>query len=62
MNRLTRCVIHTHEHKQEYYSAMKRGNNAIAVAWMDTEMTILSEVRKRKTNTIGYHLHMESKI
>ena len=37
----------------EYYSATK--NNEImpfAVTWMDLEIIIQSEVRKRKTNTI----------
>ena len=29
---------------------------------MDLEISILSEVRKRKTNTIQYHLYVESKI
>ena len=35
-----------------------------AATWMDLEMIILSEVqvRKRKTNTICYHLYMESKV
>ena len=30
--------------------------------WMQLETLRLSEVRKRKTNTIRYHLHVESKI
>ena len=34
----------------EYYSAIK--NNAISATWMELETLILSEVRKRKTNTI----------
>ena len=29
---------------------------------MDLEIIILSEVRKKKTNTIWYHLYVESKI
>lgn len=28
--------------------------------WMDCEDTILNEVRQRKTNTVRYHLHVES--
>ena len=32
------------------------------VRWVLLEMIILSEVRKRKTNTRGYHLYVESKI
>ena len=35
---------------------------SFAVTWMDLEFIILSEVRKRKTNIMGYHLHMESKV
>ena len=30
--------------------------------WMDLEILILSEVSQRKTNTIEYHLYVESKI
>ena len=33
-----------------------------AATWMDVEILILSEVRKRKKNTIMYHLYVESKI
>ena len=47
----------------EYYSAIE--NNEImpsAATWMDLEIIILSEERKRKTNTIWYHLYVESKI
>ena len=32
-----------------------------AATWMDLEIITLSEVRQRKTNTIWYHLHVESK-
>ena len=31
-----------------------------AAAWMDLEIIILSELRRRKTNIIWYHLFMES--
>ena len=33
-----------------------------AATWMDLEIITLSEVRQRKTNTIWYHLYVESKI
>ena len=33
-----------------------------AATRIDVEIVTLSEVRKRKTNTIWYHLYMESKI
>ena len=29
---------------------------------IELEILILSEIRKRKTNTIGYHLDVESKL
>ena len=32
-----------------------------AATWVDLEIVILSEVRQRKTNTIWYHLYVESK-
>ena len=33
-----------------------------AATWMDLEIIILSEVSHTKTNTIRYHLYVESKI
>ena len=51
-------VVHT----MKYYSAIKKRNNAIVAPWMQLEIIILSEVRKRKTDTICYHLHVKSKI
>ena len=37
----------------EYYSAIKKNEiMPFAATWMDVEMIVLSEVRKRKTNTI----------
>ena len=33
-----------------------------AITWMDLHLIMLSEVRQRKTNTIWYHLYVESKI
>ena len=47
----------------EYYSAIKKNEiMPSAATWMQLEMIILSELRKRKTNTICYHLHVESTI
>ena len=37
----------------EYYSAIKKNEiMPFAATWMDVEMIVLSEVRKRKTNII----------
>ena len=44
----------------EYYSAVKTWKNA--ATWIQLEMITLNDVRKRKTNTIWYHLYVESKI
>ena len=33
-----------------------------AAMWMDLEGIMLSEIRQRKTNTVCYHLYVESKI
>ena len=33
-----------------------------AATWMDLEIIILSEESQKKTNTIWYHLYVESKI
>ena len=48
----------------EYYSVMKKNETMpFAGTWMDLEIIILSKVsQKRKTNTIWYHLYVESKI
>ena len=47
----------------EYYSAKKENEiMPFAATWMQLEIIILSEVSQRKTNTICYHLYVESKI
>ena len=47
----------------EYYSAIKKNKITLfAATWMELETLILSEVRKRKTNTICYHSYLESNI
>ena len=43
-------------------SHKKEWNNAICSNMDGPRIMILSEVRKRKTNTIWYHLYVESKI
>ena len=39
-------------HTMEYYSATKNEIVPFATTWMNLEIFVLSEVRKRKTNTI----------
>ena len=47
----------------EYYSAIKKNEiMPLAATWMDLEIIILSEESQTKTNTIWYHLFVESKI
>ena len=46
----------------EYYSAVKKSKILpLAATWMDLEGIMLSEISQRKTNTICYHLYVESK-
>ena len=48
--------------QMKYYSVTKKNKiMPFAVAWVEMETLILSEVRKRKTNTI-YHLYLKSNI
>ena len=54
--------IHTYT-TREYYSAIKESEiMSFTATWMYLEIIILSEVSQKKTNTIWYHLHVESKI
>ena len=42
-----------HLYTVEYYSVTKKNEiMSVAATWMDLEIIILSEVRKRKTSTI----------
>ena len=46
----------------EYYSAIKKDEIMPLVAtWMDLEIIILSEISQTKTNTMWYHLYVESR-
>ena len=51
-----------HIYTAEYYSAMKKNEiMPFAATRMKLEIIILYEVSQRKTNIIGYCLHVESK-
>ena len=45
----------------EYYSAIKNEILPFATTWMDLEGIRLSEISQTKTNTVCYHLYVESK-
>ena len=46
----------------EYYSAIRKNKIPLTATWVDLETIILSEVSQTKTNTIWYHLYVETKI
>ena len=53
----------TNMYTMEYYSAMKKNERMLCEATrMQLEMIVLSEVRKRKTDTIWCHMCVEPKI
>ena len=46
----------------EYYSAIKKNEILpFLTTWMDLEGIMLSEISQRNTNTVCFHLHVESK-
>ena len=46
----------------EYYSAIKKNEILLfAATWMNLEGIMLSEISQTKTNTVCYHLYVESK-
>ena len=46
----------------EYYSAVKKNKILLfPTTGMDFEGTMLSEINQTKTNTVCYHLYVESK-
>ena len=56
---LPTCI---HTYTREYYSAIKESEiMSFTATWMYLEIITLSEVSQKKTNTIWYHLHVESK-
>ena len=69
MNRVKKmwyvCVYthtHTHIHTQKYYLAIENETMPFAAIWMGLEIIILNEASQKETNTVWYHLYVESKI
>ena len=61
MDKEDAVYIYTHTHNAILINH-KKGDNAVCSSIDGLEIIILSEVRKRSTDTIWYHLHVESKI
>ena len=54
-------TVYVYVYVYVYYSAIKKNEiMPFAATWMDLKIIILSKVNHTKTNTIGYHLHVES--
>ena len=52
----------THIHTMEYYSAIKKNEiMPFAATWMNLQNISLSEISKRQTNIVCYHLYVDSK-
>ena len=55
------CLSLSHTHTLEYYSAIKDQILPFVAMWMDLKNIMLSEISWRKTNTVWYHFHVDSK-
>ena len=58
------CVcMYAYIYTVEYYSATKKNEIMRLVStWVDLEIIVLSEVNQKETNTMWYHLYVESKV
>ena len=54
-------VTNTHTYNGILLRHTKKDILPFVATWMDLEGIILSEISQRKTNTVWYHLYMESK-
>ena len=52
---------HTQRHRGILFSHKKNGILPFMITWMDLEDIMLSEINQIKTNTVCYHLYVESK-
>ena len=58
----THTHTHTYTHAMEYYSAITKNEILpFATTGMDLDVIVLSKMSQRKTNTVYYHLYVESK-
>ena len=55
------CLSLSHTHTLEYYSAIKDQILPFVPMWMDLKNIMLSEISWKKTNTVWYHVHVDSK-
>ena len=54
--------IYIYIHTMEYYSAIKKNEiMPFAATWMDLEGIMLIKINQTKTNTVCYHLRVNSK-
>ena len=57
-------VRYIYQYMIEYLYSISHKKNEIlpfATMWMDLESIMHSEINQRKTNTVRYHLYVESK-
>ena len=52
--------MHAHIHTMEHYSTIKKNGILPFVTWMNLEGIMLIKVKQRKTNTMWFHLYVES--
>ena len=58
------CMVENWQNhvSQLWWGKKKEQNNAFTASWMEPETLLLSEVSQNDTNTIWYHLYLESNI
>ena len=61
MNKEDMVYIYVYIHNGILLNPEKNEILPFATVWMDLKSITLSEISQRKTNTVCYHLHVESK-